>query len=127
RSPVEGSVARARLVAGSGRDEAGSARLGVDRPGLLGAEMETPGPGILALTERFHEGWSATSDGRPLPVVRVEEDFLGCKVDGTVHRVELRFRPRSVVRGTIVSAIGGVLLVAAVAIGWRRPDQSRAT
>ena len=128
RSPVEGSVARARLVAASGRDESGSARLVVDRPGLLVAEIEAPGPRILALTERFHDGWSATSDGRPLPLVRVEQDFLGCRVDGTVHRVELRFRPRSVVQGTIVSAIGGVLLVAAVAIGWRsRPDQSRAT
>ena len=65
--------------------------------------------------------------GRPLPLVRVEQDFLGCRVDQTVHRVELRFRPRSFVRGTIASAVGGVLLIVAVAIGFRpRPDQSRA-
>jgi len=62
-----------------------------------------------------------------LPVVRVERDFLGCRVDQTVHRVELRFRPRSFVRGTIASAVGGVLLIVAVALGFRpRPDQSRA-
>jgi hypothetical protein len=127
RSPAQGSVARARLVDESGRDASGSARLVVDRPGNLVAEVESPGPRILALTERFHDGWSATSDGRPLPLVRVEQDFLGCPVDQTAHRVELRFRPRSFVRGMIASAVGGVLLIVAVAIGFRpRTGQSRA-
>ena len=120
RSPAQGSVARARLVDESGRDAGGTARLAIDRPGHLVAELEAPGPRVLALTERFHEGWSATADGRLLPVVRVEQDFLGCRVDETVHRVELRFRPRSFARGMTLSAFGGVLLIAAVAVALRR-------
>jgi uncharacterized membrane protein YfhO len=79
------------------------------------AEVEPSGPAVLALTERFHSGWSATADGRPLRVVRVDEDFLGCEVDAGVRRVTFRFMPRSVVRGAYVT-LGGVLLLAAAAL-----------
>ena len=45
----------------------GSARLVVDRPGHLVVEVDAPGRGTLAFTERFHDGWSATIDGAPAP------------------------------------------------------------
>jgi hypothetical protein len=110
RHPAVGGVERVRLLDEQGQSSTGSARLTVDRPGHLVAHVEAPGRRILAFTERFHDGWSATIDGAPLQMVRVEEDFLGCVVDGGVHRVRLRFRPRSFVYGSIVSAIGAVLL-----------------
>ncbi len=65
---------------------------------------------VLAFTERFHAGWSATIDGAPVQMVRVSDDFLGCMVDGGVHQVRLTFTPRSFVYGSIVSAFGAVLL-----------------
>jgi hypothetical protein len=40
----------------------------------------------------------------------VEGDFLGCVLDGGVHRVRLRFMPRSFVYGSLMSAAGAVLL-----------------
>jgi uncharacterized membrane protein YfhO len=43
-------------------------------------------------------------------MVRVEGDFLGCVLDGGAHAVALRFMPRSFVYGSIVSAIGALLL-----------------
>ncbi len=73
--------------------------LTVDRPGHLVAQVDAPGRRILAFTERFHHGWSATSDGVPLRMVRVEGDFLGCVVDAGVpprhpplHAAKLRLR-----------------------------------
>ena len=110
RLPVEGSAARVRLLDDQRREADGSARLSVDRPGTLVAEVDAPGRRILAFTERFHAGWSATSDGGPVQMVRVYGDFLGCVVDGGVHQVSLTFMPRSFVYGSIVSAIGAVLL-----------------
>jgi uncharacterized membrane protein YozB (DUF420 family) len=110
RLPVEGSAARVRLVDDELHEDGGSARVSVDRPGKLVVEVDAPGRRILALTERFHPGWSATNDGAPLQMVRVSDDFLGCMVDGGVHQVTLTFKPRSFVYGWWVSAFGAVLL-----------------
>ena len=119
RHPMESGVKRVRLLDEQGRESTGNARLAVDRPGYLIADVDAPGRRILAFTERFHDGWSATIDDAPLKMVRVEGDFLGAQLDGGVHRVRLRFMPRSFVYGSIVSAIGAVLL-AGVLIAWLR-------
>lgn len=110
RVRAQGGVERVRLLDENGQGSTGTARLAVDRPGRLVAHVDAPGRRILALTERFHDGWSATTDGVPLQMVRVAGDFLGCVVDGGVHRIELRFMPRSFVYGSIVSAIGAAIL-----------------
>ncbi len=101
RQPALDGVDRVRLLDGGGLDASGAARLAIDRPGYLVADVDVPGPRVLALTERFHDGWSATSGGVPLQIVRVEGDFLGCRVEAGVHRVTLRFMPRSFVYGSL--------------------------
>ena len=53
-------------------------------------DLDAPGRRVLALTERFHDGWSASIDDVPRATVRVEQDFLGSIVDAGVHRVRLR-------------------------------------
>ncbi len=123
RLPVEGSAERVRLLDDQGQ-ASGRARLLVDRPGHLVAEVEAHGPSTLELTERFHEGWSATIDGTAGSTLRVEEDFLGCRVEAGAHRVTFRFMPRSFVYGSIVSAIGLVLLAGVLLGGAREPARS---
>jgi hypothetical protein len=119
RSAYADGVARVRVLDADGRlDGSAFAQLHADRAGWLDAEVRAAGPRILAFTERFHDGWTATADGRPLPVVPVEGDFLGCRVDAGVRRVELRFRPRSVRDGAIVSGLGALALAAVL---WRWP------
>ena len=113
-------------MADAGHRGKGSARLTVDRPGDLVARIEAPARRILAFTERFHDGWTATIDGIPLEMVRVEGDFLGCVVDSGVHRVSLRFKPRSFLYGSIVSALGAALL-AVILIVSLHPFRRRLT
>jgi hypothetical protein len=110
RVAAEDPLARVRLVDAEGRQVAGDARVVVDRPGHLVVEVDAPARRTLAFTERFHPGWSASSDGVALQTVRAEGDFLGCVVEPGVHRVTLRFMPRTVIYGSVVSAIGAVLL-----------------
>ncbi len=112
-----------RLLDEQGQTATGSARLSVDRPGRLVAEVDAPGRRVLAFTERFHDGWSATIDGAPLQTVRVEEDFLGCVVDAGVHRVTLRFMPKSFVYGSILSAIGAALLAGVLFLKLKLREQ----
>jgi hypothetical protein len=118
RQAVPGGVERARLIDDRGRQVIGRVQLTADRPGRLAASVHVDGPAILAFTERFHPGWTATAGGRALDVVRVEHDFLGCRLDAGVERVELRFAPRSFRNGALASAIGAVLL-AGVLMVWR--------
>lgn len=115
RHPATETLGRVRLVDLQWREVPGAARLVVDRPGVLVVDVEAPGTGTLAFTERFHSGWSASTDDGPLQMVRAEKDFLGCMIDGGVHRVTLRFLPRTFVYGSILSCIG-VALVAGVLI-----------
>jgi uncharacterized membrane protein YfhO len=82
-------------------------------------DVAAPGRRTLALTERFHDGWSATVGDVPLPMVRVEHDFLGCIVEPGAHQVSFRFMPRSFVYGSIVSAIGVALLAGVLIVGLR--------
>lgn len=126
REPFVGAVHRVRLLDRDRLDATGDARLAIDRPGRLVAHVEAPGPRILAFTERFHAGWSATVDGRRLPLVRIEGDFLGCLLDAGVHRVTLRFMPRSFVHGSIVSAIGAIALGVLLVVGRFGPPAAAA-
>jgi len=57
-----------------------------------------------------------------VPVVPVERDFLGCRVDAGVRHVELRFRPRSFRDGAIVSGLGALALAVVL---WRWPPAVR--
>jgi hypothetical protein len=121
RHPALGGLDRVRLLDEQGHSATGMASMVVDRPGHLVVEVAAPGRRTLALTERFHDGWLATVGDVPLQTVRVEEDFLGCIVEGgdAVQRVSLRFMPRSFVYGSIASALGAVLLAGVLFVGLR--------
>ena len=119
RRPWLGGVERARLI--DDRGQAGdrarcssrpTGRATSRRPCASTRRRSSPSPSAST------QGWSATADGRPIELVRVEYDFLGCRVDPGVEQVELHFAPRSFRNGVIVSAIGAVLL-AGVLLVWR--------
>jgi len=118
RRPWPDGVARARLLDEQGQEAAGRLQLTGDRPGYLSASVHVDAPAILAFTERYHQGWSVTANGRPIEPVRVEYDFLGVRVDPGMTQIELHFAPPSFRNGVIVSGVG-VLLLAAVLVVWR--------
>jgi len=88
----------------------GTATLAVDRPGRIVVDTSAPAPQLLSVGERYEDGWTATLDGRPLRLLRVNADFIGCVVEPGAHRVELRFAPRSFSAGLVASAMGLVTL-----------------
>ena len=119
RRPVQGSVERVRFLDEQGHASTGSALIATDRPGRLVVHVDAPGRRILAFTERFHDGWTATAGGTPVKTVRVEGDFLGCVLEGGLQSVRLRFMPRSFVYGSIMSAIGTALLAGVLIAGLK--------
>jgi len=68
--------------------------------------------------ETYDRGWHATVDGRPARIYEANSALRGVVVDAGRHRVEMRYRPRSVFLGAILTAIGiagaGVLRILAI-------------
>jgi hypothetical protein len=114
-------VARAAIVSGPVSDlegAAGSTRMIGDRPGHMVVETSAAGGQLLVTTERFHGGWRASEDDRPLQTVRVNGDFLGCRVDAGTHRIDLTFDPSSLRQGLRIAFAGFALTAVAVGLLW---------
>jgi hypothetical protein len=124
---VEEPVPRARMLGTEARSERRAPACAVcsvavirDEPGDIVVRTASTAPAILALTERFDEGWQTTADGAAVETVRVRGDFLGAHVDAGSHRVEFRFKPRSLALGAELSALAFVLLIPGTIAAGRR-------
>jgi hypothetical protein len=103
----------------------GTAVILADRPGRLRIRCHCASPQLLAVAESFHPGWRATVDGEPRTVLRLNGDFLGCRVGPGQQEVVLEFRPRSLFWGRVVSVTGlGVLFVSTIGC-WCLPHAPR--
>jgi hypothetical protein len=124
RAMVSGiDMGRVAVVSGAVRDVAGTpgaVRIVSDRPGRLLVESHATAAQMLVTTERFHAGWQAFQDGRPVPASRVYGDFLGCRVDAGDHRVELTFEPASLRNGLRLTLAGLALTAVSAAVLWSR-------
>ena len=115
-------------VALTGRDlslsggPASTAEIVRDEPGDIQVATAADGRQLLVVSEGFDDGWTATLDGQPIPVERVNGDFIGCVVPAGEHDVAFRFRPAYRVPGLIISLLGALaaLLLAATPTLRRR-------
>ena len=57
--------------------------------------VEAPAKRLLFVSESFHPGWKCWIDNRPVPVLRVDGDFLGCVCPGGTSEVCFEFQPDS--------------------------------
>ena len=71
----------------------GAARIVADLPGDIAVEVKAASRQLLVVSESFDAGWRAALDGQPVPVERVNGDFLGAVVPAGSHTVRLQFRP----------------------------------
>jgi len=101
------------------------ARTVTDRPGHLVVETDCPRPAVLVLTENYHSGWTAATDGVPRQPLRLNSDFLGCLVEPGRSTIEFCFAPVSLGHGRLLSVCGlglfGILLAASRLPRFRRP------
>jgi len=71
--------------------------------------------GLVILSETMYPGWQATIDGKPARIWEAYGVFRGVVVEAGKHRIDFRFRPRSVYYGAALTSIG-LLLVAALCL-----------
>ena len=82
-----------------------------ERPGYLHFQSDCESPQLLAVSESYHRGWQATVERSRRQVLRINGDFLGCRVGPGRQDVVFEFRPRSLYWGKLVSTVGLALLV----------------
>ena len=87
--------------------------------------MTRADPGWLVAIQTSYPGWTATVDGKRADVERADYAFTAVAVDAGTHEVVLRYRPRSVRYGMIVTAEALVLMVIWLATSRPRTPRAR--
>jgi hypothetical protein len=98
---------------------AGAARIVHIEPDRLDVTATAEREGLLVVSDAWFPGWTATVDGRPADVERVNYVFRGVRVGPGTHRVEFAYRPLSWRIGWIVSLVA-VLGIAVAGLAPRR-------
>lgn len=70
--------------------------------------VETDAPALLVLSDTFYPGWQATVDGHRVPIYQTNAAFRGVVVPPGRHRVEMHFRPQSLMLGLGMAMAGGL-------------------
>ncbi len=68
-------------------------------------------PGLLYLADTFDEGWKATIDGVPAPIIRTNFAFRGLQLSPGDHRIRMWYMPESFSVGLKATLVGTGLLV----------------
>lgn len=80
--------------------------------------VEATRPALLVLSQMDYPGWQARVDGKSVPVLRANYAFQAIAVPSGRSTVDLRFRPRSLQLGAILSAFGLLIVVACIGLPW---------
>lgn len=94
------------------------------KPNHLIYNVKTNKGGIVVFSEIYYPGWTATVDGKPVELGRVNYILRALNVQPGNHKVELDFHPASVKTTETVAYIGYGVLFLLIALGifveWRR-------
>ncbi|MES5131928.1 YfhO family protein [Hoylesella timonensis] len=86
-------------------------------PNQLTYEVESAKGGVLVFSENYYPEWTATVDGKEVPVGRVNYILRAIQVTPGKHQVVLSFFPKSVDRTETVAYIAFALLVICILLG----------
>jgi hypothetical protein len=79
------------------------------QPDRLVVAADLASPGLLVLSEVNYPGWVATVNGSPASIVEVDGVLRGMALPAGVAHVELLFRPMSLMAGSALTLLGGVI------------------
>lgn len=89
--------------------------------------MDSQEGGLVVFSEIFYPGWTATIDGEPVEIGRVNYLLRAIKMPAGKHEVVLEYRPTSVITTDVISYIAIVLVllafIAALVLSFRGSNQ----
>jgi hypothetical protein len=93
-----------------------------ETPGLLEIDVRAEPATALVVREAHAPGWSASVDGRPVPVARADGRHLAVRVPAGRSRVRLAYRPPHLTAGLVVMGCAAAAVLALAVVGRRRPS-----
>jgi hypothetical protein len=131
RTFLPGQQAVLECPPGTSRDEAppapgapGQVRIVHYAPESVELEVEARAPAVLVLNDALYDGWSATLDGQPTPILPANLAVRGVRVPAGTHRVSFTYRTPRLVLGAFISLGTLGLLGLAVLVERRRRAQA---
>lgn len=100
--------------------EGATARIVSYRLNDVAIEVETPGPGLLRLSDLWYPDWSATVDGAPAEILRADYLLRAVPVPAGKHRVEFRYHSAAFTRGFTISLVSLGVVLAMLGWAWFR-------
>ena len=126
------AVADARFKAVLGeatpQDSTSVVKLTAYAPNQLTYEVKSATGGVMVFSEIYYPEWTATVDGKPVEIGRVDYVLRALKVDKGQHQVVLTFDPKSVKQTETVAYAAYVVLLLVVFFGlyaeWKRKQEA---
>lgn len=98
----------------------GTAEIVAYQPNELKYKVSTDKGGVLVFSEIYYPGWTATIDGKPAEIGRVNYVLRAMKVPAGKHEITLTFRPSTVTSTNTVAYIAIALIFVLLALAvWR--------
>ncbi len=89
-------------------------------PNELHYDIASPAGGLLVLSEVYYPGWTATIDGKPVEIGRVNYLLRALRVPAGEHKLVLEYRPKSITLTNAISyAAIALMLLALCFVAYR--------
>jgi hypothetical protein len=88
--------------------------------GRVSADLVVESPALCVVSDTWFEGWEATIDGEPTPILIANGLMRGVAVSKGSHSLEMRYRPRSFHIGCQISAVTMIAFCIALWLCGRR-------
>jgi len=100
----------------SGPADRGTVEVASADPGRLVMRTQSNAPRQLVLTETYHPEWQCKVDGKPVPIVRTDYNFMSVRLSGKGHQVEWWYEPTQFRRGLAITLTTLALIVGVLSI-----------
>ncbi|MEZ7711612.1 YfhO family protein [Segatella salivae] len=119
---------QSQLGESKNQDSTSIVKLTAYEPNQLTYDVRSATGGIVVFSEIFYPEWTATVDGKPVEIGRVDYVLRALNVDKGHHKVVLTFDPKSVKQTETVAYLsyGVLLLVVLFAIYFKRKEDKKA-
>lgn len=119
---------QSQLGESKNQDSTSIVKLTAYEPNQLTYDVRSATGGIVVFSEIFYPEWTATVDGKPVEIGRVDYVLRALNVDKGHHKVVLTFDPKSVKQTETVAYLsyGVLLLVVLFAVYFKRKEDEKA-
>lgn len=113
------------------QDSTSSVKITKYLPNELRYDIQSANGGVIVFSEIYYPGWTATVDGKPIEVGRVNYVLRAINVKGGYHKVKLEFRPETVTNTESIAfvalALLFILVVCVIGVQYKKHKAGNAT